>query len=163
MREVLIIIWRCIFRFAPPHPLPPGQPRPGGDCIPTDRHPPHPVSTQPLQLGPTCPPVAQALPASHRTQTTWTVHDHFVTQKGEIFPRSPACFYIEEPARNIQRLGKTQKVPYCCIPFILPFQGSNNVEVKSEPMAMIAGHQEEVPSSVASVAVTEFITTEVQV
>lgn len=38
--------------------------------------------------------------------------------------------------------------------------GSNSVEVKSEPMAMITGHQEEVPSSVTSVAVTEFITTE---
>ena len=38
--------------------------------------------------------------------------------------------------------------------------GNNGVEVKSEPLLMNSSHpQEDVPSSVASVSVTEFITT----
>ena len=39
-----------------------------------------------------------------------------------------------------------------------------SVEVKSEPLLINSAHaQEEVPSSVASVSVTEFITTEVTI
>ena len=38
--------------------------------------------------------------------------------------------------------------------------GSSGVEVKSEPLLMSTSHnQDDVPSSVASVSVTEFITT----
>lgn len=36
----------------------------------------------------------------------------------------------------------------------------NHVEVKSEPLPMMAGHHDEVPSNVSSVSVTEFITSE---
>jgi uncharacterized C2H2 Zn-finger protein len=82
-------------------------------------------------------------------------------------PSEPQYMLISSPKKTRYSTTSMGLTPTTSNPSILRNQliskdlnGSNGVEVKSEPLLMSTSHnQEDVPSSVASVSVTEFITT----
>ena len=112
----------------------------------------------------------QILPTvRHNTIISTAPHAHQspkITQaRGTTRPAEPQYMHISSPKKSKYSMNTAA----ASHPSILRNQlinkelSGSSVEVKSEPLLINSAHaQEEVPSSVASVSVTEFITTEVK-
>lgn len=86
---------------------------------------------------------------------------HTVTSSAPPAHQSPKHIQAPNPKKAKYSLGPNQHASILRNQLVTQKDPlGNNVEVKSEPLSMMGGHHEEVPSSVSSVSVTEFITTE---
>jgi len=80
--------------------------------------------------------------------------------RGTIRSAEPQYMLISSPKKTKYSLGTVGNPSILRSQLINKELSGSGVEVKSEPLLMTSHSQEEAPSSVASVSVTEFITTE---
>lgn len=83
--------------------------------------------------------------------------------RGTVRPGEPQYMLISSPKKTKYSLGTVGHPSILRNQLINKELSGSGVEVKSEPLLMTSHSQEEAPSSVASVSVTEFITTEVSI